>query len=517
MNSLRKIPVLIIFIGIFAIATGALYLVFDLHLKRMTEEMLIGWTKSEAVSIQEGQILSSFAKNQRLLTNSDLVRGVSLINIERNEPYVEIEFGESLSGSAIQRLKDNDENTQVISLGRFHKLGAVKIHSPQKFLVVFETKSVFFEHVFWWTVTFFGLLLLMMVYLIRRIEKKQAHYAHLASQVAHDIRSPINTLNHIASTMDLQSENNQELLKKTIERLQLIVSDLIEKRTDGFSDDAKVPERKQGNVTANADGLEHVRSLIEEKKALHSDFRGREISLHVETSQALLSASLDDLIRSLSNLLDNSLEAIGLFGKVELIIKKRNGFLDFVVKDTGPGVPEELLSQIGKPKFSFGKTNGSGMGVFKAKRLAEGSGGSFKFESKVGEGTQVTLSIPCEPGDSEIKYVVIDDDILAHSMWKHAIHAHSSRLRLDEFRFFTNAHDFESWLLANKSPLPRFFVDYDLKDKRNGLQVIRDLDLQGRSVLVTYSYDDKEIRAEAMRLGVEVRSKADLTPFVANL
>ncbi len=63
------------------------------------------------------------------------------------------------------------------------------------------------------------------------------------------------------------------------------------------------------------------------------------------------------------------------------------------VHDTGCGIPEEKLPQIFAPFFTT-KTKGSGLGLAIVQSIVKAHGGRIAVESKVGEGTTVTLTLP---------------------------------------------------------------------------------------------------------------------------
>lgn len=73
--------------------------------------------------------------------------------------------------------------------------------------------------------------------------------------------------------------------------------------------------------------------------------------------------------------------------------------LEFIVRDTGAGIPEEQLNRIFEP-FAQGdsalarKHGGTGLGLSISRRLAELMGGMLTVESKVGEGTQFIARLP---------------------------------------------------------------------------------------------------------------------------
>jgi signal transduction histidine kinase len=69
--------------------------------------------------------------------------------------------------------------------------------------------------------------------------------------------------------------------------------------------------------------------------------------------------------------------------------------LELSVKDTGCGMSEEIQSKIFEPLFST-KTTGFGLGLVIVKTLVEDHGGEIKVRSKVGEGSEFTITLPIE-------------------------------------------------------------------------------------------------------------------------
>jgi signal transduction histidine kinase len=513
MKLIRAIPVQILFLIAVTMSTLLLYFVFDLHLSRMTEEALHGWMRAEDVNIQEGQLLSAFSKNQRMLASSEIIKGMTLISVDRDEPYRTIEFGDHLPDEILRKVQKSSGNFQILTLGPFHKLGFARLEGPQKFIAIFETRSTFFATIFALTALIFLALFGLLVFLVRKMEAKQMSYAKLAAKVAHDIRSPINTLNLLSSSKDLSTETNQDLLKKTIERLQGIVGDLIENRKDGFQQGPALALPVEPTV----EWQQKIKSLIEEKRALCSHLKDVRISLEILSGGQFPLGSIDNLVRSLSNLLDNSIEAIGFSGVVSLKIQNCEDQVQFVIEDTGSGVPAEIVDQIGRSQFSFGKTNGSGMGVYSAKTYAEELGGIFNFESKLGQGTKVTFSLPANPSISgRVKYLVIDDDPLVHKVWQVVI-SESEKCTAAEFRFFQAPEQLKAWLATNGTGGTHLFADYDLGSTKDGLEIIKCVGMEKYSTLVTNSFDDPRVARAAAKVGVKVYSKDNMNQALVDL
>lgn len=101
-----------------------------------------------------------------------------------------------------------------------------------------------------------------------------------------------------------------------------------------------------------------------------------------------------ELERSVSNLINNAVEASPVGSSVIVKLKADNSFIKIEIVDCGKGIPEELIPNVGTKNFTSGKANGTGIGVFYSRQFIEGLGGQFKIDSAVRKGTTVSLNIP---------------------------------------------------------------------------------------------------------------------------
>ena len=81
-------------------------------------------------------------------------------------------------------------------------------------------------------------------------------------------------------------------------------------------------------------------------------------------------------------------------------------FVAIEFSDSGTGIPPDLLSKIFDPFFTTKEVGkGTGLGLSQVYGFAHQSGGMVKADSRVGQGTTVTVYLPALPADE-----VVDED-----------------------------------------------------------------------------------------------------------
>lgn len=101
------------------------------------------------------------------------------------------------------------------------------------------------------------------------------------------------------------------------------------------------------------------------------------------------------------NLVQNAAEAVGGGGRVTLSTRTDDGDAVLVVKDDGPGIPEDALPRIFEPLFTT-KSEGTGLGLSIVKRIVEEHGGTIAVETGP-QGTTFTARFPrARPRDARL-------------------------------------------------------------------------------------------------------------------
>jgi signal transduction histidine kinase len=101
----------------------------------------------------------------------------------------------------------------------------------------------------------------------------------------------------------------------------------------------------------------------------------------------------DELKEVLLNLVENARAALD--GPGDIIVSaylSDPDHVDIEIADTGPGIPEPLLTRVFEPHFST-RSSGTGLGLAIVRRLVESWGGTVSAESGEGKGTVVRVRL----------------------------------------------------------------------------------------------------------------------------
>lgn len=363
----------------------------------------------------------------------------------------------------------------------------------------------------------------------------------LASQVAHDIRSPLTALNMVIGTVDKLPEDKRIIIRGAIQRINDIANELLSKgkgethrMTNSEGIDTQETHLKEFSTTVMLSSL--VDTLVSEKRIQFRDKIGVQIDVELSKSYGLFSSiPHNEFKRVLSNLINNSVEALpNETGRVLVVLDELDGMIRLEIIDNGKGIPVEILAKLGTAGVTHGKDgtqSGSGLGIYHAKSVIEAAGGKIQFTSHNHEksksfstfppSTTITILIPKSDapkwfvGQLEIplgaKVVVLDDDQSIHSIWQGRMASMKALNQNVDLISFTSAEVFKKWISSLEQPLDKIIclVDYELLGQKvTGLDVVEELGIQKFSILVSSRYEENNVIERCRRLGIRMIPKA---------
>jgi signal transduction histidine kinase len=130
--------------------------------------------------------------------------------------------------------------------------------------------------------------------------------------------------------------------------------------------------------------------------AAESAFRASGSTLHVDCGdrvEAPVDGDAAALEQMLLNVLLNAGQAMSLGGVATLSLASVDQSWIVSLRDNGPGMSAAQLARVGEA-FVTSKRDGTGLGLFIARKIAETHGGSMTLENAVGAGLLVTMRLP---------------------------------------------------------------------------------------------------------------------------
>jgi len=109
-----------------------------------------------------------------------------------------------------------------------------------------------------------------------------------------------------------------------------------------------------------------------------------------------VSVDAEQIEKVLVNLLFNAHEALEGQGEIVVSTEQRNGWAVLAVKDNGPGMSKEFLTQSLFQPFHTTKSKGLGIGLFHSKKIVEAHHGRIEVESVQGKGSIFRVFLPTE-------------------------------------------------------------------------------------------------------------------------
>ncbi len=222
--------------------------------------------------------------------------------------------------------------------------------------------------------------------------ERESAWREMARQVAHEIKNPLTPMklsaqhlekawNEKAPDWDKRLARFTKTLVEQIDALSVIASD--------FSDFAKMPEI----VFTRVDMEEVIRFVL----SLYLDSSPITFLFHSEISEPCILADRSQIIRLLTNLLNNAVQAIDVAadGKVVVSLERENKDIVVRVSDNGCGISADRTDRIFRPDFTT-KTSGMGLGLAISKGIVDAMNGTISFTSEEQKGTTFTIKFPAD-------------------------------------------------------------------------------------------------------------------------
>jgi signal transduction histidine kinase len=228
------------------------------------------------------------------------------------------------------------------------------------------------------------------------LAQERIHFERLSAigrmigTIVHDFRGPLTALRGYAGMVaglnlgDAERREYGRFMLEECDRLGHMVSELLE-----FTRGART------ELAPHWVDLGDYLTAFAERLQRHYQHRGIVVELSCAGAREV---RLDRarLERALWNVATNACQAMPGGGVVSIRYENRADKAVIEVEDRGCGIPEEVRHRVFEPFFSYGKSEGIGLGMVTAQKIVEEHGGDIEIESRAERGTLVRFLLPVD-------------------------------------------------------------------------------------------------------------------------
>lgn len=227
----------------------------------------------------------------------------------------------------------------------------------------------------------------------KRLKEMDAMKTEFISIASHELRTPIQPILGIArlSSRNLISQQKAwEIVTKEAERLQRLANDILDAtRIEGGSIQLKTESFSINEI---------IRNVLYEGKLSTNDGVQLNVALAPD-DELLINADKSRITQVVTNIVGNAIKFTKK-GSVQISTRLADGgaFVEFLVVDTGAGIPQEILPRLftkfATKSVSKGAEHGTGLGLFICKSIVEAHGGSIAGYNNEGGGATFKVLLP---------------------------------------------------------------------------------------------------------------------------
>lgn len=217
--------------------------------------------------------------------------------------------------------------------------------------------------------------------LLLKLEKSNDELQEYAHIVSHDLKSPLRSIDALVQwikednkdKLDDMSLSNIDHIEKTLEKMEQLISDVLEYSSVGSED----KEKTNVNLADLVDGLCQILYIPEH------------IKVNVVNPLPSVKGDKTKLQQLFQNLMSNAVKFIDKpEGKIEIDVKSERGFYQFSVSDNGIGIEKQYHDKIFKIFHALNKSKDStGIGLSIVKKIVDLHEGKIWLESEPNKGT----------------------------------------------------------------------------------------------------------------------------------
>lgn len=329
-------------------------------------------------TLPEGIVIVNPTTKKHIYRNEASIRMLKTIGLEKLNESIKTYLKEENYGNFRRFTIDKLNNVDI-------SLAIVKREEEGSLIVVFRMLDCEFKSI-------------QLEKELNRIKEKNKFKTEFLSNVAYDIKKPINKIfetnnNLIENKGKYNSENinnHTRLVKQNCYRLIRLLSNV-----------EYVSRIDNGTCTLElrkCDIVKLVENIVKISKT-YTDKKGIDISFKSEVNKKILSLDIDKVEKIILNILSNAIKFTDTGGKIDINLYMENEQVCISIKDTGIGIPKDKTEVIFENFEQLDTTlsrgcEGTGMGLSVVKKLANLNNIKINVESELNKGSEFIIILP---------------------------------------------------------------------------------------------------------------------------
>ena len=229
----------------------------------------------------------------------------------------------------------------------------------------------------------------------KEVDRMKSEYISIAS---HQLRGPLASLKWYGELMKKEAmpKLNKEQ-KVYMERITVCTKRMID-LVDDFLTMSRIEQGRMKNEPKRIQ-LESLLQLILDSVSVDVVKKNLHVSLEYKDKRKNVTHDPEMLREVFTNLISNAVKYASESGSVRVLVRPAGDLIRFEVINTGPGIPVSEQSKIFGKFFRAENVvkdgyEGTGLGLYTAKQLIEGMGGTIGFVSEEGKETTFWVEVP---------------------------------------------------------------------------------------------------------------------------
>lgn len=205
----------------------------------------------------------------------------------------------------------------------------------------------------------------------------------MSSKLAHDIRNPLTVLKAQVDLLKIRQKKDEDtLMSSSLSRMENAIFHITDQIED-VMDFVKSPK-----LDLKMFNLKNILNESVSELVIPTDVR-----LSISSKNCKVRWDETKIRVIITNILQNAIHSIGTKGSVSLNVSESNSTVAIMIKDSGPGIPDENLEKIFEPLFTTKKL-GTGLGLASCKQIIQMHHGSITVKNNP---TTFTIKLPKNP------------------------------------------------------------------------------------------------------------------------